>query len=121
MSENVTLYERLGGREAIAAVVDRFYERVLADDDLAGFFAGVEMRRVRAHQTLFLVAATGGPMEYTGASVREAHVDLDLTEEHFDAVAAHLRRTLEEFEVEEGAIAEVMATVGGLKADVLAS
>jgi hemoglobin len=121
MSEDGTLYERLGGREAISAVVDRFYERVLADDRLADFFDDAEMERLRAHQTRFLAAATGGPVEYAGRSVRAAHADLDLREEHFAAVATHLRETLAEFDVEESAIEEVMATVDGLKDDILAS
>lgn len=116
-----TLYERLGGREAIAAVVDRFYERVRDDDDLAAFFEDVEMDRLRAHQTQFLVAATGGPAEYTGENLREAHADLDIRAEHFDAVAEHLRATLEEFDVDDAAVAAVLDTVADLRSDVLAA
>ncbi|MGM0590057.1 MAG: group I truncated hemoglobin [Halobacteriota archaeon] len=120
MSDSETLYEQLGGRASIAAVVDRFYERVLADESLEEFFDGVDTQRLRAHQTSFLCAATGGPTEYTGESVREAHAHLDLTEAHFESVAAHLQTTLEEFDVTERHVDAVMETVGGLKSEVLA-
>lgn len=121
MTDDATLYERLGGQEAIAAVVDRFYERVLGDDRLEGYFADVDVERVRRHQTVFLVAATGGPVEYTGQSIRAAHAGLELGEEHFTAVATHLRESLEEFDIERAAIESVMETVGDLEADLLAA
>lgn len=119
MSSDGTLYERVGGRKAISAVVDRFYERVLNDERLDQYFVETDIRELRSHQTRFLVAALGGPDDYMGHSVREAHKHLDIHPEHFDAVAGHLRTTLEEFDVDEEATEEVMATVGGLREDVL--
>lgn len=119
MSSDDSLYERLGGREAIDAVVNRFYERVLADESLEHYFTGTDMQRLRTHQARFLVAAFGGPDEYAGANVRDAHEHLDVRPEHFDAVAGHLRATLEEFDIDNEAVEEVMATVGGLREDVL--
>ena len=68
-----TLYERLGGNEAIASVVDEFYDRMLDDERIAGFFENVDMASQRAHQTQFLSSVTGGPVEYSGADMREAH------------------------------------------------
>jgi len=119
MATDRTLYERLGGRDAISTVVDRFYERVLADDRLRPHFEDTDMQRLRAHQTQFLVAATEGPQAYTGESVRDAHADLDLTEADFRAVATHLEAALEECDVPEQEREQVMATVAGLEADVL--
>lgn len=68
-----SLYERLGGEEGIARVVDTFYDMVLADPRVAHFFANTDMAKQRRHQTLFLTFATGGPNKYTGRSMREAH------------------------------------------------
>ncbi|MCU4741250.1 group 1 truncated hemoglobin [Halobacteria archaeon AArc-m2/3/4] len=100
MSEQ-TLYERLGGEDAIAAVVDRFYERVLADDQLAGFFEDVDMQRQRAHQTQFLSAVAGGPVDYTGKDMQTVHADLEIRQSDFDAIATHLEETLVEFDVDD--------------------
>ncbi len=118
MSEE-TLYQRLGGEEAIAAVVDRFYERVLADDQLAHFFEDVDMDRLRAHQTQFISAVTGGPVQYTGDDMYEAHKHLDLTPADFAAVAGHLQASLEEFDLPEEDVEEVMGAVAKLEDDVL--
>ncbi|WP_254766349.1 group I truncated hemoglobin [Salinilacihabitans rarus] len=95
-----TLYDRLGGEDAIGAVVDRFYERVLDDERLAPFFEDVDMRGQRAHQTQFLCAVTGGPVEYTGRDMETAHAHLDVREEHFAAIVGHLAAALEEFDVD---------------------
>lgn len=93
-SDRPTLYERLGGRDAISSVVDDFYDRMLDDERVAGFFEDVDMRAQRAHQTQFLSYATGGPVEYTGADMREAHEDLDITDEDYDIVGRHLDAAL---------------------------
>ncbi len=106
--ENPTLYERLGGRESIAAVVDSFYGRVLDDDRLAHFFEGTDMQRQRAHQTQFLSSIAGGPVEYTGGDMESVHADLDISSGEFDAIATHLDRTLREFDVDDTAREDVV-------------
>ncbi|WP_049890193.1 group I truncated hemoglobin [Natronorubrum sulfidifaciens] len=98
MSE--TLYERLGGQDAIEAVVDEFYDRVVADDQVAHYFDDVDMQRQRAHQTQFISAVAGGPVEYTGADMEAAHDDLGITKSDFDAIATHLEAALEQFDVD---------------------
>ncbi|MFC4986388.1 MULTISPECIES: group I truncated hemoglobin [Saliphagus] len=108
-----TLYERLGGRESIATVVDSFYEKVLDDERVAGYFDGIDMERQRIHQTQFLSAVTGGPVEYTGDEMASAHDHLDIAPEEFEAIATHLDRTLAEFEVSEDDREAVMDAVYG--------
>src|SRR6056297_2047130 len=90
MSAGETLYHRLGGKEQISSIVDAFYERVLADDSVAQFFEDVDMAAQRAHQTQFLSAVAGGPVEYDGEEMRAAHEGLGLEPEHFEAIATHL-------------------------------
>jgi hemoglobin len=119
MSREQTLYDRLGGREAISAVVDEFYERVLADERLAPLFEETDMDSLIAHQTRFLSSVTGGPVEYTGADMRTAHEHLDVTHEQFGIVAVHLRDSLEAFDVAEQDIEAVMTAVGGLEDDIV--
>ena len=74
-----SLYEQLGGADNIAAVVDDFYRRVLADDALAAMFAGVDLDRLRRHQSRFISYALGGPNQYTGRNMRAAHAGLGIT------------------------------------------
>ncbi|MFP8952758.1 group I truncated hemoglobin [Natrialbaceae archaeon A-arb3/5] len=97
MSE--TLYERLGGRDAISTVVDRFYDRVLEDEQVAHFFDDVDMQKQRAHQTQFLSSVAGGPVEYTGNDMEAAHDHLDISQAEFDAIADHLANTLKAVDV----------------------
>ncbi len=103
-----TLYERLGGEDSIAAVVDSFYERVLADERVAHFFEDTDMQKQRAHQTQFLSSIAGGPVTYTGTEMDEAHEHLDIHQEHFDAIAELLEETMVEFEIDESDRNEVL-------------
>lgn len=119
MSTENTLYGRLGGKEQIATIVDDFYDRVLSDDLLAGFFEEMDMTAQRAHMTQFLSSVAGGPVEYTGEEMRAVHEPLDLEQEHFDAVAGHLEASLRDGGVDEEDIEAVMAEVAALEDDVL--
>lgn len=107
MSED-TLYERLGGNESIEAVVESFYDRVLADELVNGYFEEVDMQRQVAHQTQFISSVTGGPVEYSGAEMREVHGGMGITEAEFEAIAVHLDTTLREFDVPDGDRGAVM-------------
>jgi len=115
----MTLYEELGGREAIEAVVDDFYDRVLADDSLVDYFEETTMDELREHQAEFLSAVTGGPVEYTGAEMRAAHEHLALTDGDFDAVAGHLEAALRDNGVADEDVTAVLEAVESLRDDVL--
>jgi hemoglobin len=122
MSTQASLFERIGGMTAVNAAVDRFYERVTADELLAPFFEGVDMNRQRAIQKTFLAFAFGAPTAYSGRDLRSAHapmVGAGLAEEHFAAVAGHLQSTLEELGVPQDLSAEVMAIAASTHDDVL--
>ncbi|WP_247003596.1 group I truncated hemoglobin [Halosolutus gelatinilyticus] len=117
MSE--TLYDRLGGEDAIAAVVDRFYGRLLEDDRVAHFFEDLDMQDQRAHQTQFLSSVADGPVEYSGADMESAHEHLEITPSDFDVIATHLEETLVEFDVDEADRAAVMEAVAGYEDDIV--
>ena len=113
-----SLYEKLGGQEAIAAVVDNFYERVLADDSINHFFANTDMEKQRRHQTAFISYALGGA-EYTGKSMEKAHEGMNLQPEHFNAVAKHLGDSLAHLNVSPEDIDAVLTRVATLKDAIL--
>ena len=112
---DATLYERLGGEPAVGAVVNEFYDRVLADERVADFFDDVDMAEQRSHQTKFLSAVTGGPMQYEGEEMGEAHEGLDISNEEFDIVAEHLDAALEDLDVDTDDREAVMEAVEGYR------
>jgi hemoglobin len=114
-----SLYRQLGGYEPIAALVDLFYRRAVADAELAPFFAHLDMERLRRHQATFLAAALGGPVAYKGATLRRAHAGLGITARHFQRVAAHLAAALHACRVPEPLVEAVMAQVAALQDDVV--
>jgi hemoglobin len=117
-----SLYERLGGPEAIFATVDLFYSKIMADPEVSGFFSHMNMRAQVDKQVAFLTMAFGGPSQYTGRDLRTAHAGLvaqGLGNLHFDRVAGHLADTLVELGVERPLIDEVLALVGTTRGDVL--
>jgi hemoglobin len=122
MSESTTeatLYERIGGEVAISAAVDMFYERVLADPQLNGFFKNTSMARLKAHQHAFLSQALGGPRSYSGASMKDAHRNLAIEQRHFDAVAGHLVGTLRTLGIDDDIVAQVAGAVTPLSDQVV--
>jgi len=85
-----TLYEHLGGRETIAAVVDGLYTRLLDDDLIGPVFGGVDMARLRGHMTTFLSASLGSDNVYAGRDLFSAHAGLGITDEMFNRTLVHL-------------------------------
>lgn len=122
LSESVngtTIYQRIGGEVAIRAAVDRFYERLLADSALSHFFGDAGMPRLKEHQFAFLSQALGGPKQYSGASMQNAHSRLAIEQCHFDFVAVHLLETLRGLGVSEDIVTEIAATVTPLSAHIV--
>lgn len=117
-----SLYERIGGADAVDAAVDLFYFKVLSDERINGFFKGVDMGRQRDKQKAFLTLALGGPNHYSGADMRRGHAHLvkqGLSDIHFDAVMENLGATLRELDVPDALIAEAAAIAESTRKDVL--
>ena len=119
----ISLFDKLGGSAAVHAAVELFYTKILDDPMLTPFFRGVDMNDQKRKQRDFLTMAFGGPNNYDGQDLTEAHRYLvkmkGLTDEHFDAVAGHLQDTLTELNVPEDLAAEIMAIAGGTRDAVL--
>jgi hemoglobin len=117
MSESV--YNEIGGRSAVEAVVKDFYDRVLSDERLIPYFDGMEMDELRAHQIQFISSVAGGPVEYSGADMREAHAHLNIDEADFEAVGAYLETALRTNDVSEENVESIMGEVVALKEPIL--
>jgi len=119
----LSLYERLGGEPAIMAAVDLFYAKVMKDDVTRPFFDGLDMNAQVQKQIAFMSRALGGPVQYNGRDLRAAHAklvrDKGLSDVHFDAIAKHLRTTLEELGVQKPLVDEAITAVGGMRDEVL--
>ena len=117
-----SLYTRLGGYDALAAVTKDFIGRLATDPQLAKFFTGLNdssKARVEAHVIDFLCVATGGPCIYAGQDMKTAHTGLHITDSDWNISAAHLTETLNKFKVPPKEQGEVMAAISGLKGDIV--
>lgn len=121
MSEK-SLYQRLGGYDALAKVVDDFIVRLVTDKRFEKFFAGHSddsKKRIRQHILDQFCAATGGPCVYTGRDMTTSHKGLGITEADWDAAAKHLVASLDKFKVPEKEKGEVVAFVTSLKKEIV--
>ena len=120
-----SLYERLGGVNAIAMVVDRFSDQIVINPKLSvnpalrawnesGRLPGLKFMR-----TLWVCAVAGGPFQYTGRPLGAAHEHLHITSEEFDEVGAEIGRALDHFGVPEREKQEVLAAIASKKAEVV--
>jgi len=117
-----SLYHRLGGYDAIAAVTDDFVGRLGADPQLKRFFTGLSVdsqKRLRQHVVDFLCVATGGPCVYTGRDMKTAHTGLGITEDDWSSAVKHLVATLDKFKVPEKEKGEVLGAISGLKGQIV--
>jgi hemoglobin len=122
MQAKKSLYQRLGGYDAIAAVVDDFVGRLVTDKQFERFFVGHSndsKKRIRQHIVDQFCAGAGGPCVYTGRSMKDSHTGLGITEAEWDASARHLVATLDKFKVPEAEQKELLAFVTTLKADIV--
>jgi len=119
MNEEKTLFEKIGGMNAVNAAVDIFYSKVLADELISHFFANTDIKTQAGKQKAFLAYAFGAPLPYTGKNMRDAHAHMNLTENHFNAVAGHLVATLKDLNVAQELIDEVVVIAMSTKDDVL--
>ena len=117
-----SLYLRLGGYDALAAVTDDFLGRLTTDAQMKRFFVGASadsQKKIRQHIVDFLCAATGGPCAYIGRDIKTAHTGLGITESDWELTVKHLVATLDKFKVPEKEKSEVLGAVSGLKKDIV--
>lgn len=112
-------YQRIGGGRAVSAVVDRFYESVLGDPELAPYFVETDVNRLKRHQVLLVSQVMGGPADYDGRSLREAHDGMNISGDDFGRVVNHLVAALQEASVPDDVIARLGAQLGEAEKEVV--
>jgi len=123
-AQQPSLYKRLGGYDALAAVTDDFIGRMAADKSLSRFFVGHSkdsLGRIRQLVVDQLCAATGGPCVYIGRDMKTAHAGMGITEADWTAAVGHLTATLDKFKVPEKEKNEVLGAVSSFKKDIVES
>lgn len=125
-----TLYERLGGIYAIAAVVNNFSDRLLENPKIVN--SNPELKEwhtekfkerlpgLKFMRTLWVASVAGGPFDYTGKSLHDAHFSLHIPPEIFDEVSMELGKALDFFKVPEKEKEEVLTAFNAQKPDVTA-
>lgn len=117
-----TLFDRIGGEDTISDAVDLFYRKVLRDDRIARFFDDVDMEAQAGTQRDFLVFVLGGPGQYSGLQMAEAHAELverGFSDYHFDVVEELLGDALLALDISPDLIGEVTAIAESVRDDVL--
>ncbi len=114
-----TLYERLGGKVAITAVVDDFVGRVAADKRINDKFATADIPRLKRLLVEQICTAAGGPCTYTGRDMKTAHAGMGITGPQFDALVEDLVAALDKFKVPAHEKNELLSVLGPMKSDIV--
>jgi hemoglobin len=117
--QQMSAYDRIGGAPAVTEAVERFYKRLLADDELAGFFTGTDLAVLKRHQVALISQVLDGPKSYAGRELAEAHRNMDISVGQYKAVGAHLTAVLEELEVPRDIIDTVGRVLESVAPDVI--
>lgn len=114
-----SLYQRLGGGDAIAAVVDDFVGNVAADPRINQRFSRTDIPRLKRLLVEQLCQGTGGPCVYSGRDMKTAHAGMNVSEAEFNALVEDLGKTLDRFKVPQKEQKELLAILGPMKRDVV--
>lgn len=118
----MSLYEELGGGDALEAALDSFYDKVMDDEPVAVFFEGLDVQSIKAKQKAFWTIALGGTAEYDGRGLRDAHAGPraeGLDDRLFDRFIGHFHDTLAELGVPDEKITAVLAVTEARRDEVL--
>lgn len=120
-AQEPSLYDRLGGLPAIEAVVAQFVTNVGADERINRFFAGTDLDRLQTLLVEQICQGSGGPCEYTGRSMSDAHRGMGVSGGDFTALVEDLVAALDAFSVPAGEQGELLALLGPMQADIVES
>jgi hemoglobin len=115
-----TLYDRLGGKDAIAGVVKDFVEeRVAKDKRINAFFANADIPGLETKLTDQICEATGGPCKYTGKDMKTAHAGMNIKDADFTAMVDDLKASLDHFKVPAKEQQELVGALGKMHDDIV--
>jgi hemoglobin len=121
-AQEKSLYARLGGYDAVAAVVDDFIGRLVADKRFERFFVGHSkdsQKRIRQHIVDQLCMAAGGPCAYTGRTMKDSHEGLNISEDDWKAAVDHLVASLDKFKVPKREKDDLLGAISKFKNDIV--
>lgn len=119
-ASNKTLYDRLGGQDAIKAVVKDFVEENVAKDTrINARFANADIPHLEQMLTEQICAGTGGPCKYTGKNMKEAHTGMKITDDEFNALVEDLKKSLDKFKVPAQEQQDLLGVLGPMKPDIV--
>lgn len=119
MAQTKSLYDRLGGKPAITAVVDDFIANVAADARINRRFMGTNMPRLKSMLVDQICEATGGPCRYTGQNMTDAHRGMNIADGEFNALVEDLVKSLDKFKVPAQEKGELLTALGGMKPQIV--
>ncbi len=111
LEEQQTLFQRVGGEQAIAELIHEFYDRVLADSELMPFFNDTSVDKLRRMQREFFSAALDGPVTYTGRPLSHVHHGKGITKHHFARYVDHLIDTLRSRDITEEDVNDIIGRI----------
>jgi hemoglobin len=114
-----SLYDRLGGKPAIVAVIDDFVGNVAADERINKFFAQANIPRLKGLLVDQVCEATGGPCKYSGLDMKTSHTGRNIGEGDFNALVEDLVKTLNKFKVPQKEQQELLGALGSMKKDIV--
>jgi hemoglobin len=114
-----SLYDRLGGKDAVTAVVDDFVARCAVDDRINAKFARTDIPRLKKMLVDQVCEATGGPCTYTGRDMKETHAGMGVTKGEFDSLVEDLVATLDGFEVPKPEQQELLGLLAPMQGDIV--
>jgi hemoglobin len=118
-SKGKPLYERLGGKDAITAVVDTFVGKVGADQRINGYFASTDLTKLKMHLVNQICEASGGPCKYTGRTMKQTHAGMGVTDAAFGALVEDLVAALDHYKVGKTEKDELLGVLGPMKGDIV--
>jgi hemoglobin len=118
-SSEKSLYDRLGGKDAISSVVDQFVANVAADTRINAMFANADIPNLKAKLVDQICQATGGPCTYTGKNMKDAHTGMNIKEADFTALVEDLKKALDAYNVLEKEQSELLGALATMKGDIV--
>lgn len=113
------LYDRLGQKPGVVAVVDEFVANVAADSRINGRFAKTDIPNLKAQLVDQVCAAVGGPCTYKGKDMVTAHKGMNITTAEFNATGEAMLKALRKYQVAEADINTIMGVLGGMQGDIV--
>lgn len=119
VSSGQSLYDRLGQKPAITAVVDRFVANVAGDSRINGRFATTDIPKLKGHLVDQVCMATGGLCTYAGRDMKTTHKGMNISTADFNALVEDLVKALDQFKVPEKEQGELLGLLGPMKRDIV--